>query len=95
MPPDFSQDAHLDGSAGAICALLEPVFRRLAGEGAAPASMSVDFGPNPDWSGQVTLEAKVERATRTLVFLHGAVLVADTRDRVATAWAVFRRGPIS
>lgn len=57
--------------------------------------MSVDFGPNPDWSGQVTLEAKVERATRTLVFLHGAVLVADTRDRVATAWAVFRRGPIS
>ncbi|NQE65207.1 hypothetical protein E1H18_988 [Caulobacter sp. RHG1] len=71
---------------------LESVLRQAAGEGAALASMTVDYGPSSD---EAALEPKawIERATRSLVFAQGELRRADG-GLAASASAVFRRAGV-
>ncbi len=78
---------------GAAATLLEVALAAISGEILSPVSLTVDYGV-PLQSGEaVTLEAAVERSTRTLVFAHGRVLKADGA-LAATGSAVFRRAEV-
>ena len=68
-------------------ALLEDALREIAGPGAAPASLVIDYGPA---AGPCGAKAWVERATRSLVFAQAEARSADGA-LVAAASAVFRR----
>ena len=68
-------------------ALLEDALREIAGPGAEPTSLIVDYGPAAVPCGA---KAWVERATRTLVFAQAEARSADGA-LVAAASAVFRR----
>lgn len=72
-----------------LAAQLETVLRKAAGEGAALASMTVDYAGE---AGEAVLESKgwVERATRSLVFAQGELRRPDGA-LAASASAVFRR----
>ena len=69
-------------------ALLEDALRQVAGPGAEPASLIVDYGVAQDVS---TSRAWIERSTRSLVFAQAEARTEDG-NLVATASAVFRRG---
>jgi hypothetical protein len=75
-----------------VAALLEEALRQIAGAGAAPTSMTIDYGSAAAPSLTASLEAKawIERSTRSLLFLQ-----AEARDEdgspIAIASAVFRR----
>ena len=71
-------------------ALLESAMAAVIGEAAAPVSLTLDYGVALDGGETVTVESWVERATRTLVFVHGRVL-KDDGALAATGSAVFRR----
>lgn len=58
------------------------------GRAVAPVSFTLDYGADGDLS-QARLSARVDRATRSLVFAHGEAVLADGR-RVASASGVFR-----
>lgn len=83
------QTAFPDGPAPAA-GLLEPALAQVAGEGAEPVSLAIDYGVSAAPGSPVNVEAGVERATRTLVFAYGRVLAQDGAV-VATGAAVFRR----
>ncbi|CAN7574686.1 hypothetical protein LJR164_004129 [Phenylobacterium sp. LjRoot164] len=70
--------------------LLEPALTQVAGEGAEPVSLTIDYGSAAAAGAVVNVEAGVERATRTLVFAYGRVLAQDGAV-LATGAAVFRR----
>ena len=70
--------------------LLEPALAQVAGEGAEPVSLTIDYGIAAAPGAPVNVEASVERATRTLVFAYGRVLAQDGAV-LATGAAVFRR----
>lgn len=74
----------------ALAALLEPALAEVAGAGAAPVSISIDYGQAAASGEALTLEADVERMTRTLVFANARVRTV-TGALVANASAVFRR----
>lgn len=71
-------------------ALLEPAMAGAIGEAAAPVSLTLDYGAPLIAGETVTVESWVERATRTLVFVHGRVLKGDGA-LAATGSAVFRK----
>ena len=71
---------------GAAAALIEVAL--------APVSLTLDYGAPLQAGEAVTLEALVERTTRTLVFAHGRVLKADGA-LAASGSAVFRRLGVS
>ena len=71
-------------------ALLEPAMADAIGEPAAPVSLTLDYGAPLIAGETVTIESWVERATRTLVFVHGRVLKGDGA-LAATGSAVFRK----
>jgi hypothetical protein len=72
-------------------ALLEDALREIAGPGAAPASLIIDYGPAGGRVAQPRdTKAWVERATRTLVFAQAEARSADGA-LVAAASAVFRK----
>lgn len=75
---------------GAAAALLEAALAAVSGETLSPVSLTLDYGFPLQAGETVTLEAAVERATRTLVFAHGRVLKANGA-LAATGSAVFRR----
>lgn len=58
------------------------------GRDVAPVSFTLDYGAEGDFS-QAAIAARVDRATRSLVFVHGEALLADGR-RAASASGVFR-----
>jgi len=70
--------------------LLEPALSEVAGEGAEPVSLTIDYGVAAAPGAAVSVEAGVERATRTLVFAYGRVLAPDGAV-LATGAAVFRK----
>jgi acyl-coenzyme A thioesterase PaaI-like protein len=82
-----------DGPAPAA-ALLEPAMAGAIGEAAAPVSLTLDYGAPLIAGETVTIESWVERATRTLVFVHGRVLKGDGA-LAATGSAVFRKLDLS
>ncbi|MDP1873502.1 PaaI family thioesterase [Phenylobacterium sp.] len=76
--------------AGAGAALIEVALAAASGEDLAPVSLTLDYAAPLAAGEAVTLEAAIERTTRTLVFAHGRVLRADGALAV-TGSAVFRR----
>jgi acyl-coenzyme A thioesterase PaaI-like protein len=79
---------------GAAAALIEVALAAASGEALAPVSLTLDYAAPLQAGEAVTLEAAVERTTRTLVFAHGRVLRADGA-LAATGSAVFRRLAVS
>ena len=78
-----------DGPAAAA-RLLEPVLVEAAGEGAAPVSLTLDYAASARPGAAVSVEARLDRATRTLAFVYGRLLT-ERGDVIATGTAVFRR----
>lgn len=68
-------------------ALLEDALREVAGPGAAPASLTIDYVAAAE---AVAAKAWVERSTRSLVFAQAEARTGDG-NLVAAASAVFRR----
>ena len=75
---------------GAAAGLLEAALEAVSGETLSPVSLTIDYGVPLQAGEAVTMEAAVERSTRTLIFAHGRVLKADGA-LAATGSAVFRR----
>lgn len=75
---------------GAAAALIEVALSGASDEALEPVSLTLDFSAPLQAGEAVTLEATVERTTRTLVFAHGRVLRADGA-LAASGSAVFRR----
>ena len=75
-----------------VAALLEDALRQVAGAGAVPTSMTIDYGSGdpPAAGGSATAKAWIERSTRSLLFAQAEVRAADGGP-VAIASAVFRR----
>ena len=71
---------------------LEAALLAAAGEGRAvtPVSFTVDYGVAAD--GEPTVETRIDRATRSLVFVSGEAQLADGRT-AATASGVYRVQP--
>ncbi|ODT63602.1 PaaI family thioesterase [Phenylobacterium sp.] len=78
-----------DGPAAAA-RLLEPVLAEAVGGGAEPVSLTLDYATSARAGEAVSLEAEVDRATRTLAFVHGRLLTQGG-DVIATGTAVFRK----
>jgi acyl-coenzyme A thioesterase PaaI-like protein len=74
----------------AAAGLLEPALAQAAGDGAEPVSLTIDYGVAATPGARVSVEAGVDRATRTLVFAYGRVL-SEEGAVLATGAAVFRR----
>lgn len=58
------------------------------GRAVTPVSLTLDYGVPGD-AGRITVSARVDRATKSLVFTQGEALLPDGR-RAASASAVFR-----
>ena len=58
------------------------------GRPVSPVSFTLDYGSGGDVS-TTTIAARVDRATRSLIFVHGEAVLADGR-RAASASGVFR-----
>lgn len=58
------------------------------GRAVAPVSFTLDYGAEGELAG-ARYAARVDRATRSLVFVHGEAVLADGR-RAASASGVFR-----
>ena len=78
-----------DGPAAAA-RLLEPVLAEAVGGDVEPVSLTLDYATSARAGEAVSLEAGVDRATRTLAFVYGRLLTKDG-DVIATGSAVFRR----
>lgn len=78
------------GPVAAFAALFEPVLAEAAAQGRIVSALSTTLDiAHPLASGEVTVEAWVERATRTLVFASAEARAADGR-LAAAASSVFR-----
>jgi acyl-coenzyme A thioesterase PaaI-like protein len=78
-----------DGPAAAA-RLLEPALAQAAGPNVESVSLTLDYGAPAVPGTRVTVEAELERATRTLAFVFGRIVGADG-SVLATGSAVFRR----
>lgn len=84
------RQATMPAAPAAAASLIEPLLKEAAGPGAEPVSLTLDYGPATAAGTSVMLEAQVERATRTLVFLHGRLLSPEGQV-LAAGSAVFRK----
>ena len=78
-----------DGPAAAAL-LLEPVLAEAVGGDVEPVSLTLDYATSARAGEAVSLEAGVDRATRTLAFVYGRLLT-EKGDVIATGAAVFRK----
>ena len=76
---------------GAAASLLEPALAAVAGADAFPVSLTLDYGRAIAAGESVTVEAWIDRATRTLVFAYGRVLRRADGALLASGAALFRR----
>lgn len=90
-PDIIRRDVQLPAAAGAVASLLEPALAEAAGADAVPVSLTLDYGAPAKAGDALSVEAWIDRATRTLVFAHGRLTDASGGGLVATASAVFRR----
>lgn len=88
--PIHSRQAVAPQAPAAAAALLESSLAEVSGPAVAPVSLTLDYGAALDAGEPVTIEAWVDRATRTLVFAHGRV-VRNDGTLAASGSAVFRR----
>lgn len=74
-----------------LAGVLEKALAEAAGgdgRPVSPVSFTLDYGAGGDSSG-AAVSARVDRATRSLIFVHGEAVLADGR-RAASASGVFR-----
>lgn len=73
-----------------LAGALERALTDVAAEGRdiAPVSLTLDYGAGGD-PADVVLSARIDRATRSLIFVHGEAVLPDGR-RAASASGVFR-----
>lgn len=73
-----------------LAGALERALTDAAADGrdVAPVSLTLDYGAGGD-PAAVAISATVDRATRSLIFVHGEALLPDGR-RAASASGVFR-----
>lgn len=73
-----------------LAGALERALTDAAADGrdVAPVSMTLDYGVGGDLAG-TTIAARIDRATKSLVFVHGEAVLPDGR-RAASASGVFR-----
>lgn len=90
VAPRQSRQVTAPPAPAAAAALLEASLAEVSGPSIAPVSLTLDYGAGMAPGEPVTVEAWVDRATRTLVFAHGRVVRADG-SLAASGSAVFRR----
>lgn len=90
MTDTLSLQTVLPAVPAAAASLIEPLLAQVAGAGAEPVSITLDYGPVAAAGTAVTVEAGVERATRTLVFAYGRLLTLEGQV-LAAGSAVFRK----
>ena len=74
----------------AAARLLEPALAQAAGADVQPVSLTIDYATLAAAGQSVSVEAGLDRATRTLAFAY-ARLLTDKGEVIATGSAVFRR----
>lgn len=74
---------------GALATAMEPALLEAAGPGASCVSISLEFARTPGPGALLHVEAWVERATRTLVFVAGEARAEG--HAAGTASALFSR----
>ena len=84
------QDATVPAGEAAGAVLLQPLLAQAVGPGSLPVSLTLDFSVALIAGQAVSVEAWVDRATRSLIFAHGRVL-ARSGDLIASGSAIFRR----
>jgi hypothetical protein len=89
-PNILRREATVPQAAAAVAMLLQPVLAEAVGAEALPVSLTLDYGVDLDAGEAVSLEAWVDRATRTLVFAHARIL-NRSGGLAASGSAVFRR----
>ena len=75
---------------GVLVTAMEPALLEAAGPGATCVSVSLEFAKPPQMGTVLTVEAWVERATRTLVF--AAAEARSDGHASGVASAIFSRG---
>lgn len=75
-------------AAGAV--LLQPLLAQVAGDGSFPVSLALDFSAALIEGQSVSVEAWIDRATRSLIFAHGRVL-SVSGELIVSGSAIFRR----
>lgn len=90
MTDTLRQETAFPAGPAGSAALLEPLLAQAAGPGAEPVSLTLDYGRSVAAGDRVTVEAWIDRATRTLVFAHARLLGANG-VLAASGSAVFRR----
>ena len=73
-----------------LAGVLERALTEAAADGrdVAPVSITLDYGAGGD-PAEVVVVARIDRATRSLIFVHGEGMLPDGR-RAASASGVFR-----
>ena len=73
-----------------LAGALERALTDAAADGreVAPVSITLDYGAGGD-PAQAVIAARIDRSTRSLIFVHGEALMPDGR-RAASASGVFR-----
>jgi acyl-coenzyme A thioesterase PaaI-like protein len=71
--------------------LFQPLLAQLAGEGAEPVSLTLDYGRPLQAGLPVMVEAWIERATRSLIFAHARLVSRADGSVLVSGSAVFRR----
>lgn len=89
-PEPLREPAVIPDGPAVAARLMEPLLAKAAGESAEAVSITFDYGPTGAVGQAVSVEALVERATRTLVFVVGRILASDGAV-LATGSAVFRK----
>ena len=89
-PTILRRDATVPEGAAAVAMLLQPVLADAVGADAQAVSLTLDYGAPLRAGDAVSVEAWIDRATRTLVFAHARIL--DRSGALAASGsAVFRR----
>lgn len=79
-------------TAGGLAAILEQAMIAAAGGAAIPVSLNLDYAGPIAPGADLSVEAWIDRATRTLIFAHAEARRADDGARVAVCAGVFRVG---
>jgi acyl-coenzyme A thioesterase PaaI-like protein len=89
-PTILRREATAPQGAAAVAMLLQPVLAEAVGAEAQSVSLTLDYGAPLSAGEAVSVEAWVDRATRTLVFAHARIL-NRSGGLAASGSAVFRR----
>ena len=90
MSEDSASNTPVPADPSGVAAQVQSRLSELAGEGARPVSLSLDFGPACGEAREGRMEAWIDRQTRSLAFVRARLSAADGR-MIAAGSAVFAR----